>query len=66
MGQNRVGVVSCIDIENNRGVILDENCQDIGFTLEGLSETIDLDSRVSFEIELSSNGLVATNISPLD
>ncbi|AZI27407.1 hypothetical protein EA772_19445 [Pedobacter sp. G11] len=62
MGQNRVGVVSHIDIENKCGTILDENHQDIGFNLEGLSETVNLDARVSFEIELSDKGLIATNV----
>lgn len=51
-----------MDIEHGIGVIVDENSQDIQFRLETVSANIGLNSKVTFEIELTAKGLSAMNI----
>jgi len=62
MNQKRNGTISVVDLENNCGLIVDENGQDIPFSLKDAPETFQLDTQVSFNIELSENGLAAINI----
>ncbi|RDC58142.1 hypothetical protein DU508_04135 [Pedobacter chinensis] len=62
MSQQRKGVVAHIDIEQNSGIIIDENCQDIYFSFKDLLSSVTINSWVYFEIVLSDNGLIATNI----
>ena len=64
MSKLRVGTVICIDNEKKSGVIVDENAQDITFTMEYANDLLKVDDQVSFEITLN-DGLKATNISIL-
>jgi len=62
MSQQRKGVVAHIDIEENSGIIIDENCQDIYFSFKDLLSFVTINTCVYFEIILSDSGLIATNI----
>ncbi|QDW25580.1 hypothetical protein FFJ24_012450 [Pedobacter sp. KBS0701] len=62
MGLNRKGDVIQIDFENGHGIIIDENGQDIHFQLDDVSDRININSKIVFEIELHERGLVAVNI----
>ncbi len=58
----RHGVVLQIDIEEEHGTIIDDNCQDIHFLTEKLIADINVGDKVSFEIHFGSTGLSAVNI----
>ncbi|MBB6236471.1 cold shock CspA family protein [Pedobacter sp. AK013] len=62
MGDMRKGNVTQIDFEYGRGIIIDENGQDIHFQLDNVSDQININSKVIFEIELNKSGLVAVNV----
>lgn len=57
-----VGAVTVINEELGLGTIMDENCQDVTFFLVDAPENIELNSKVSFRIVLSDEGLMASNI----
>lgn len=66
MSQNRVGIIAHVDREKKCGIILDENCQDISFKIDDFSNPIvDINVKVSFEIELNNDGLTAINVFPI-
>ncbi|NII82278.1 cold-shock protein [Pedobacter riviphilus] len=58
----RKGEVTQIDFEYGLGIIIDENGQDIHFQLDNVSDQININSKVIFEIELNKSGLVAVNV----
>lgn len=62
MGDMRKGDVTQIDFEYGHGTIIDENGQDIHFQLDNLSDQININSKIIFEIELHKRGLVAVNV----
>ncbi|MGN8056397.1 cold-shock protein [Pedobacter sp. 22163] len=62
MGDMRKGDVTQIDFEYGHGIIIDENGQDIHFQLDNLSDQININSKIIFEIELRKHGLVAVNV----
>lgn len=62
MGDMRKGDVTQIDFEYGHGTIIDENGQDIHFQLDNVSDQININSKVIFEIELHERGLVAVNV----
>lgn len=62
MGDMRKGEVTQIDFEYGLGIIIDENGQDIHFQLDNVSDQININSKVIFEIELNKSGLVAVNV----
>ncbi|WP_316844951.1 cold shock domain-containing protein [Pedobacter psychrodurus] len=62
MNNKRKGYVSLIDIEQGHGIIIDENGQDIHFFLSTTSDHMITNSKVNFEIELSTKGLTAVNV----
>jgi cold shock CspA family protein len=62
MSDMRKGDVTQIDFEYGHGVIIDENDQDIHFQLDDVSDQININSKVIFEIELHKRGLVAVNV----
>ncbi|KQN36340.1 hypothetical protein ASE92_09510 [Pedobacter sp. Leaf41] len=64
MSKLRVGTITYIDSEKQLGVIVDENAQDITFSMEFVNGFVKVDDQVSFEITLE-DGLKAVNISIL-
>ncbi|MGM9478401.1 hypothetical protein ACS5PU_18390 [Pedobacter sp. GSP4] len=62
MGDKRRGEVIHIDYESGLGTIIDENCQDIHFQLDDVSNQIKIKSKVIFEIELGQQGLAAVKV----
>ncbi|WP_157280266.1 hypothetical protein [Pedobacter borealis] len=62
MGDMRKGDVTQIDFEYGHGIIIDENGQDIHFQLDNISDQININSKIIFEIELHKRGLVAVNV----
>jgi len=64
MSKLRVGTIVYIDSEKQSGVIIDENAQDITFSMEFVNDLVKVDDQVSFEITLE-DGLKAINISIL-
>lgn len=62
MGDMRKGDVTQIDFEYGHGIIIDENGQDIHFQLDNISDQININSKIIFEIELREQGLVAVNV----
>ena len=64
MSKLRVGTIVYIDSEKQSGVIVDENAQDITFSMEFVNDLLKVDDQVSFEITLD-DGLKAVNISIL-
>lgn len=64
MSKLRVGTIVYIDSEKQSGVIVDENAQDITFSMEFVNDFVKVDDQVSFEIILD-DGLKAINISIL-
>lgn len=64
MSKLRVGTIVYIDSEKQSGVIVDENAQDITFSMEFVNDLVKVDDQVSFEITLD-DGLKAINISIL-
>lgn len=62
MNDKRKGEVILIDIEQGYGIIVDENGQDILFLLSKTSRHMNLNSKVIFEIVLSSKGLTAVDV----
>lgn len=64
MSKLRVGTIVYIDSEKQSGVIVDENAQDITFSMEFVNDFVKVDDQVSFEITLD-DGLKAINISIL-
>ena len=62
MGDMRKGNVTQIDFEYGHGIIIDENDQDIHFQLDNISDQININSKIIFEIELREQGLVAVNV----
>lgn len=64
MSKLRVGTITYIDSEKQSGVIVDENAQDITFSMEFVNGFVKVDDQVSFEITLE-DGLKAVNISIL-
>jgi len=64
MSKLRVGTIVYIDSEKQSGVIVDENAQDIKFSMEFVNDFVKVDDQVSFEITLDDS-LKAINISIL-
>lgn len=64
MSKLRVGTITYIDSEKQLGVIVDDNAQDITFSMEFVNGFVKVDDQVSFEITLE-DGLKAVNISIL-
>ncbi|MCX2475025.1 hypothetical protein OQZ33_11845 [Pedobacter sp. MC2016-05] len=64
MSKLRVGTIVYIDSEKQSGVIVDENAQDITFSMEFVNDFVKVDDQVSFEITLDDS-LKAINISIL-
>lgn len=62
MGDKRRGEIICIDFEEGLGTIIDENHQDIQFLLDEVSDPINLNVKVLFEIDLTEKGLVAVKV----
>ena len=62
MSDKRKGEVILIDIEQGYGIIVDENGQDILFLLSHTSRHMNINSKVIFEIVLSSKGLTAVDV----
>lgn len=59
----RTGIIQSIDDKDASGVILDENDQEVLFSLYDLEASILPYDRVHFEILLTRYGLRATHIS---
>ncbi|KQM76953.1 hypothetical protein ASE74_16905 [Pedobacter sp. Leaf216] len=62
MNDRRNGNVTLIDNERGYGVIIDANGQDIQFLLAETLVNITVNSKVTFEIVLTRNGLMAANV----
>ncbi|TCD17794.1 hypothetical protein EZ456_22480 [Pedobacter psychrodurus] len=62
MGDMRNGEVTHIDFEYGHGIIIDENGQDIHFQLDNVSDQVNINSKVIFEIELGERGLIAVKV----
>lgn len=62
MDDKRRGEIIHIDFEHGLGTIIDENGQDIQFLLDEVSDQINLNAKVVFEIDLSDQGLVAVKV----
>jgi len=62
MGDKRKGEIVEIDFENGLGIIIDENGQDIQFQLDEISDQVNLNAKVFFEIDLGQSGLVAVKV----
>ena len=62
MGDMREGDVTQIDFEYGHGIIIDENGQDIHFQVDNISDQININSKVIFEIELGEQGLAAVKV----
>ncbi|WP_316828438.1 hypothetical protein [Pedobacter miscanthi] len=62
MTDKRRGEVIQIDNEQGIGIIIDENGQDIHYRLDTIPNDIELNSKVTFEIQLTAQGLSAMNI----
>ncbi|WP_441902498.1 hypothetical protein [Pedobacter psychrotolerans] len=62
MNIGRSGIIVYMNTEENYGTILDENFQDIYFSLINLPLEAYIYAKVSFEIQLLLKGLEATNI----
>lgn len=62
MNDKRRGEIILIDIERGIGIIMDENNQDIQFRLDAVPGYIELNLKVTFEIQLTAQGLSAMNI----
>ncbi|WP_307530248.1 hypothetical protein [Pedobacter sp. W3I1] len=62
MSDMRKGNVTHIDFEHIHGIIIDKNGQDIHFQLDNVSDQININSKVIFEIELGERGLIAVNV----
>lgn len=62
MADMRKGDVTQIDFEYGHGIIIDENGQDIHFQLDNISDQININSKIIFEIALRKHGLVAVNV----
>jgi len=62
MGDKRRGEIVEIDFENGLGTIIDENGQDIQFQLDEISDRINLNAKVFFEIDLGLSGLIAVKV----
>lgn len=62
MDDKRRGEIIHIDFEYGLGTIIDENGQDIQFLLDEVSDQINLNAKVVFEIDLSDQGLVAVKV----
>jgi len=58
----RIGVITSIDTQLGKGIILDENEQEIEFHFSSLKDELVLCSQVGFEIELAEDGLVAVGL----
>ncbi|TCD18985.1 hypothetical protein EZ456_21075 [Pedobacter psychrodurus] len=58
----RKGTICYVDQNSGHGIIKDENEQRIQFFLMNLQEEVRLNDEISFEIELTARGLVATQI----
>lgn len=62
MNDKRRGVVLRIDNEHGIGTIMDENGQDIHFRLHEMPNEIEINSKVTFDIQLTAQGLSAMNV----
>jgi CspA family cold shock protein len=62
MNDKRKGEVILIDIEQGYGIIVDKNGQEIHFLLSKISHHMSINSKVIFEIILSSKGLTAVDV----
>ena len=62
MNDKRRGKVIELDTEQGYGVIIDENGQDIHFLLSTTPHYISINSKVIFQIKLSSKGLTAVDV----
>ncbi|WP_025142875.1 hypothetical protein [Pedobacter jeongneungensis] len=62
MSDKRRGEVIQINIELGIGIIMDENGQDIHFRLDAIPNEIIINSKVTFEIQLTAQGLSAMNV----
>ncbi|WP_293307828.1 hypothetical protein [Pedobacter sp. UBA5917] len=62
MNDKRRGEIILIDIERGIGIIMDENNQDIQFRLDTVAGYIELNLKVTFEIQLTAQGLSAMSI----
>jgi len=58
----RIGKIISIESERAKGIILDENDQEIPFAVDEFAPGIKLFDTVSFKIELGENGLRAVGV----
>ncbi|WP_421943279.1 hypothetical protein [Pedobacter sp.] len=58
----RKGKIINITLSEGRGIILDENDQEIAFCLKTLDKSLGLGDGVQFEIQKTDHGLTAVNI----
>lgn len=61
----RKGIVTHIDILSGKGIIEDENEQDINFHLNLTHRYLQAGHPVEFQITLSPNGLLATDVAAI-
>lgn len=58
----RKGKILCVNATEGKGLIKDENKQEIAFCLTETNNTIKINDVVWFEIELTNHGLTAVDI----
>lgn len=56
------GIIIFIDRIKREGIILDDNEQEISFSIEGLLHNTSLFETVEFQITLGDNGLMAVDV----
>ena len=61
----RKGRIQTFNKFNGLGIIIDENDQEISFSVESLVEWPRADEEVTFDIALTALGLMATDIIPI-
>ncbi|MBC6110858.1 hypothetical protein ACFOG5_01635 [Pedobacter fastidiosus] len=62
MSTIRKGQIADLDLSSGRGVIIDENGQDISFELNEQLAQVGINAEVKFQIELGQEGLRAVAI----
>lgn len=62
MNTIRKGQIADLDLNSGRGIIIDENGQDIPFELNESLALVGINAEVKFQIELGQEGLKAVAI----
>jgi len=64
MEQKYIGVIKVINADGS-GIIVDQNDQDIVFQVVDTLGCLDVNSKVSYKISVTDQGLIAVNISEI-